>query len=72
VTVEAERDAVVLVVGAARAFVDDVSGFDVYPALFAAQTTMAIAADEHRRFHGSIERHGVSTAGSLTTVGIRS
>src|ERR1043165_4920537 len=64
VAVKADRDAIVLVVGAASGFVDDVSGFNVYPALLVAQTTAPIASDEHRRLYGSVERHGVSTVGN--------
>jgi hypothetical protein len=55
--VEAERDPVVRVVGATRGFVYDVSSFNVYPALLAAQTTKPVAAGEHRRFYSYIERH---------------
>jgi hypothetical protein len=71
VAVEAERDAVVLVVGAARGFVDDVGGFDVQPALLVAQTTTLVAADEHCRLYGRIERHGASTVGNPISAGFR-
>ena len=59
--VEAEWDAVVLIVGATFGFSDDVGGFDVRAALLEAQTTNPVAADKHCRLYGRVKRHGATT-----------
>ena len=71
VAIEAQWDAVLLIVGAARGFVDDVGGLDVYPALLEAKAATPVAAGEHRRFHSRIEGHGFSTVGTSNGAGFR-